>query len=145
MPLSVRVQIFFTNQHFSRRTVAPLHGKQMEAENANMRVTRSRALQMAAKKTGRGALTDISANPQQAKKQAVRKKNVTKAFAVASDDIDIDAMVLSIGDECMEQTKPEWYSPDPQFVSEYMNEIMGCYRRSEVLSPQADECESSDR
>lgn len=101
----------------------------MAAENVNMRVTRSRALQIAANKSGRGALTDISANPQQAKKQAVRKKNGPKAFAVACDDIEIEDMELSIGEP---EGKPEWYSPDPQFVADYMNDIMGCYRRSET-------------
>jgi len=114
----------------------------------NMPLTRARAQQIRGNKTGRGALCDISANPQQAKKQQTRRK-AFKAFTVAEDmpvvqdlpvcdvfieNIEIDAMELSLGEEeeQEEQSRPEWYSPDPQFVSEYMNDIMACYRRSEM-------------
>jgi cyclin B len=31
----------------------------------------------------------------------------------------------------IETEKPAWYSPDPQYVSDYMNDIMHCYRQSE--------------
>eukprot|EP00656_Telonema_subtile_P049061 TRINITY_DN6023_c0_g1_i4.p1 TRINITY_DN6023_c0_g1~~TRINITY_DN6023_c0_g1_i4.p1 ORF type:complete len:300 (-),score=101.70 TRINITY_DN6023_c0_g1_i4:387-1286(-) len=46
------------------------------------------------------------------------------------ENIEIEAMELSIGEE-EEESRPDWFSPDPQFVSEYMNDIMTCYRRSE--------------
>ena len=115
-----------------------------------MRVTRSRAAATHGNnKTGRGALNDISENRQQHKKQQIRKKNATKAaFAVSCDDvadIQLDPMdlvnntvdLVSTIEIETETEKPEWYSPDPQYVSDYMNDIMHCYRQSEVGAARA--------
>jgi len=116
--------------------------RSMATENVSMRVTRSRAAATQGNnKTGRGALNDISDNRQQHKKQQIRKKNAIKAaFAVSCDDVAdnlLDPMdlvnntvdLVSVIE--IETEKPEWYSPDPQFVSDYMNDIMHCYRQSE--------------
>merc|ERR1712195_29724 len=119
-------------------------GSMQVTENASMRVTRSRAAATQGNnKTGRGALNDISENRQQHKKQQIRKKNATKAaFAVSCDDvadIQLDPMdlvnntvdLVSTIEIETETEKPDWYSQDPQYVSDYMNDIMHCYRQSE--------------
>merc|ERR1712086_653829 len=119
-------------------------GSMQVTENASMRVTRSRAAATQGNnKTGRGALNDISENRQQHKKQQIRKKNATKAaFAVSCDDvadIQLDPMdlvnntvdLVSTIEIETETEKPDWYSQDPQYVSDYMNDIMHWYRQSE--------------
>lgn len=117
----------------------------MATESINMPLTRSRAQQIRGNnKTGRGALCDISANPQQQpakKQQTKRQRNAPKTFIVAEDVPECDVMIENIEIEAMElssteigesEGRPEWYSPDPQYVCDYMNDIMACYRRSEV-------------
>lgn len=98
---------------------------------ASMRVTRSRTRQLDGNKTARSVLGDVSQNPQQQKKQKRQtRKKVVKPFEAAVDQ-PVEDSVPTASSQCI-VAKPEWHSTDPQFVSEYMDDIMKCYQQKEA-------------
>jgi len=86
--------------------------------------------QAAGSKTGRSVLADISENPQQQKKQKRQNRKKAKPFVVAPDCV--NESIVPAGPPKEVAAKPEWHSEDPQLVSEYMDDIMKCYREGEM-------------